>query len=79
MSNVEFDADEQGGGKLQRFSSQYASQYDAQQPKRASGMASLLIKMHIIDDPDQAKNVYVVVLILNFIAAGLIFYFYVLR
>ena len=70
MSNIEFESDVQNGSRLSNTSSKGKSNV---------GMANWLVRHGIISSDSTAKGILVAFIAINFIATGLILYFYVLH
>jgi hypothetical protein len=77
--HIEFDTDQQGlPSASSSGSSQFTSRSVFGQPE-VPGMAAWLIRKGIISNESQAKGLLVGIVIVDFIIAGIIFYFFVIK
>jgi hypothetical protein len=76
--HIEFDTDQQDMPSATSTSSQSTSRSVSGQPE-VTGMAAWLIKKGIINNETQAKGILICVVIVDFIIAIAIFYFFVIK
>lgn len=74
-SRVEFDTDLQTG---QQYAGKPGGMYVSSKGGSRSGMTGWLTRMGIANDERGAKAILIAIVVVNFIAAGLITYFFVL-
>ena len=73
-SNIEFESDVQGTNKYANSGSGTTMSH-----KGSSGMVGWLIRHGIVKSDSFGKGILIGVIVLDFVVAGLILYFYVLR
>jgi hypothetical protein len=77
--HIEFDTDQQG---LSNASSSGSSQFKSPSVfgrPEVSGMAAWLIKKGIISNETQAKAILMSIVVIDFVIAGIVFYFFVIK
>ena len=76
-NHIEFDTDEQGMSSVGGLSP-FTSREIFGQPE-VPGMAAWLIRKGIISTESQAKGILVGIIVIDFVIAGLVLYFFVLK
>ncbi len=76
--DIQFDTDQQSYSST-GASNSYYSQAGFGQQSEATGMAGWLIRKGIISNENQAKAILLGVVLLNFILAGVVIYYFILK
>jgi hypothetical protein len=76
--HIEFDTDEQGMSANASASSQFTSR-SVFGKQEVPGMAAWLMKKGIISNETQAKGILIGIVVVDFIIAGIIFYYFVIK
>jgi hypothetical protein len=77
-NHIEFDTDQQGLPSSASLPSQFTSHEVFGRPE-VPGMAAWLIRKGIISNETQAKAILIGIIVIDFIIAGIIFYYFVIK